>query len=328
MEQPKNHTTTTPVVSIICLTYNHAPYIRECLDGFLMQKTDFPFEVIIHDDASTDGTTDIIREYAAKYPAIIKPIIQTENQYSKHHNFGYIMESCFQICQGQFIAYCEGDDYWIDPLKIQKQVTFLINNKEFGLVHTNVYVAKWNNNFKKSIYCKTTVPEGNVYPEILSDNFLSTLSVLFRRELTVLLQNEVCPIPYWDRIMWTCFSRHTKFHFLEDYTAVYRVLENSATHGAAAKVLDTEEQGTVDFIEFLRKNRISDNEMKLFLIPRYRKLLRLSYFAKKREKVIDYWNLIRTLVRPTIYDSIFYIFSRFRISPSLLKKLVNIKSRI
>ena len=71
------------VVSIRCLTYNHAPYIRQCLDGFVMQKTNFRFEAIVHDDASTDGTQDIIREYAEKYPDIIKPIYETENQYSK-----------------------------------------------------------------------------------------------------------------------------------------------------------------------------------------------------------------------------------------------------
>ncbi len=114
----------TPVVSVICLTYNHAPYIKECLDGFLMQKTDFTFEVIIHDDASTDGTTDIIREYAAKYPDIIKPIIQAENQYSKHHDFNKILQVCIDRSKGKYIAMCEGDDYWTDSLKFHKQSTF------------------------------------------------------------------------------------------------------------------------------------------------------------------------------------------------------------
>lgn len=77
---------TTPLVSIVSLTFNHAPYIRECLDGFVMQKTDFPFEIIIHDDASTDDTADIIREYAEKYPHLFRPILQKENQYYRHRN--------------------------------------------------------------------------------------------------------------------------------------------------------------------------------------------------------------------------------------------------
>lgn len=106
-------------VSIICNTYNHAKYIRDALDGFVMQKTDFLFEVLIHDDASTDGTADIIREYEAKYPDLIKPIYQTENQYSK----GIGAPSIFQRPRvtGKYIAFCEGDDYWTDPLKLQKQ---------------------------------------------------------------------------------------------------------------------------------------------------------------------------------------------------------------
>ena len=107
------------MVSIICNAYNHEPYIRDALEGFVMQKTDFVFEILIHDDASTDKTADIIREYEAKYPDLIKPIYQTENQYSK----GIGAPSIFQHprVKGKYIALCEGDDYWTDPLKLQKQ---------------------------------------------------------------------------------------------------------------------------------------------------------------------------------------------------------------
>lgn len=96
-----------PVVSIWCATYNHSSYIRQCLDGFVTQKTSFSFEVIVHDDASTDGTQDIIREFAARYPDIIKPIYQTENQYSKgvRLNLTYI----FPRIKGKYVAICEGD---------------------------------------------------------------------------------------------------------------------------------------------------------------------------------------------------------------------------
>ena len=123
------------MVTIHCLVYNHKPYLRQCLDGFVMQKTNFRFEAIVHDDASTDGSTEIIREYAEKYPEIIKPIIETENQYSKHDgSIGRIMEA---HTYGKYVAICEGDDYWIDPLKLQKQVDFLNNNLDYSLVHTS-----------------------------------------------------------------------------------------------------------------------------------------------------------------------------------------------
>lgn len=116
------------MVTIRCMTYNHEPYIRQCLEGFVMQKTNFRFEAIVHDDASTDGTAAIIREYAEKYPDIIKPIYETENQYSKHD--GSLRRIMDEACKGKYIAYCEGDDYWIDPLKLQKQVDFLEKHPE------------------------------------------------------------------------------------------------------------------------------------------------------------------------------------------------------
>ena len=114
------------IVTILCTAYNHEPYIRKCLEGFVMQKTNFQFEAIVHDDASTDGTATIIREYAEKYPDIIVPIYQTENQYSK--KIGIYKTFLYPKAQGKYIAICEGDDYWTDPYKLQKQVDLLEAN--------------------------------------------------------------------------------------------------------------------------------------------------------------------------------------------------------
>jgi len=119
--------TKDPLVSICCITYNHENYIRDAIEGFLMQKTDFPFEIIIHDDASTDATADIIREYEEKHPDIIKPIYQTENQYSKGEKVALFT---YKAARGRYIALCEGDDYWIDPLKLQKQITEMEKHPE------------------------------------------------------------------------------------------------------------------------------------------------------------------------------------------------------
>ena len=97
------------LVSISCLTYNHFPYIRQCLNGFIMQRTTFAFEVLIHDDASTDGTAEIIREYELRYPNIVKPIYQIENQYSKGVKVQLVYN--YPRAKGKYIAFCEGDDY-------------------------------------------------------------------------------------------------------------------------------------------------------------------------------------------------------------------------
>lgn len=118
----------TSLVTIHCLVYNHEPYLRQCLDGFVMQITDFPFEAIVHDDASTDRSAEIIQEYAGKYPDIIKPIFEAENQYSKHD--GSIRRIMNEHTRGKYVAMCEGDDYWIDPYKLQKQVDYLESHPE------------------------------------------------------------------------------------------------------------------------------------------------------------------------------------------------------
>lgn len=118
-------------VSIFCMVYNHEKYLRKCLDGFIMQKTNFKFEALVHDDASTDNSANIIREYAKKYPYIIKPIFQIENQYSKGISIDrtYI----FPKAQGKYIAYCEGDDFWTSPYKLQRQFDYMEENDDCSM---------------------------------------------------------------------------------------------------------------------------------------------------------------------------------------------------
>lgn len=125
------------LVSVYCLTYNHEPYIRDTLEGFVNQKTNFKFEVLVHDDASTDGTAAIVKEYAEKYPEIIRPILQKENLYSQGINI--LNTQIRPNVRGKYIAICEGDDYWTDSNKLQRQVDFLENNQEYSAcVHNTV----------------------------------------------------------------------------------------------------------------------------------------------------------------------------------------------
>lgn len=123
-----------PLVAIHCLVYNHEPYLRDCLEGFVMQQTSFPFVAIVHDDASTDGSAAIIREYEERYPNIIKPIYETENQWRKPDgSLGRIMNAAIDATGAKYVAMCEGDDYWTDPLKLQKQVDFLESHPDFSM---------------------------------------------------------------------------------------------------------------------------------------------------------------------------------------------------
>ena len=125
-----------PVVSILCTAYNHERYIEQAIRGFLSQDCGFPFEIVIHDDASTDGTQQIIRRWQALYPTLIRTVLQTENQYSRG---GRPFEILLAQARGDYVATCEGDDFWVDARKLQRQVGFLQANPDFSCTAHNYY---------------------------------------------------------------------------------------------------------------------------------------------------------------------------------------------
>lgn len=213
-----NQTNVNPLVSICCLTYNHAPYIRDAIEGFLMQKTNFPVEILIHDDASTDGTADIIREYEAKYPDIIKPIYQKENQYSKGVRISCVYQ--FPRARGKYIALCEGDDYWTDPYKLQKQVDFLEANLEYaGCAHQTMVI--YENIKKESHEFKINVPEIITINDLLSTRIFHTSSFIFKSEI---IRNNSLPnnVTAGDRALFLLVSSFGKIKFMNEPMAIYR----------------------------------------------------------------------------------------------------------
>lgn len=221
---------TSPLLAIRCLAYNHEPYIRQCLEGFVMQKTDFSFIAIVHDDASTDNTADIIREYAEKYPDIIKPIYETENQYSKHDgSLGRIMNAAIPE-NVKYVAMCEGDDYWTDPLKLQKQVDFLESNPEFGMVYGKVHTwLQEENKFGKSFGKKA-----HTFEELVRYNTIPTLTVVLKYNLQQQYLDEIDPVTKnWkmgDYPMWLYISKVSKIGFIDEYLGTYRINTVSASH--------------------------------------------------------------------------------------------------
>lgn len=217
------------MVSISCLTYNHEPYIRQCLEGFVMQKTNFRFEAIVHDDASTDGTAVIIREYAEKYPDIIKPIFETENQYSKHdRTLGCIMD---EACKGKYIAFCEGDDCWTDPNKIQKQVDILEKDLSVTLVHSAFQCVDDNNNPIKREQYEWYMKEsksGDVFERLLQGPYILTCTVCIRRSVIDSEIYKKCSV-LQDSLIFLTAAALGKVIYLPQKTACYRMHQNSAT---------------------------------------------------------------------------------------------------
>lgn len=170
-----------PKVTVLCMAYNQEQFISKVLDGFIMQKTNFPFEVLVHDDASTDKTPEIIREYSKKYPDIIIPILSKENHYRAGRNI--LIEEFYPRIRGKYVANCDGDDWWIDEYKLQKQVDFLDANPDFSICATGAKQLWWNTNKKISI-----VPEkhfryrknGIDFNELLQVNPIINSTVMYR----------------------------------------------------------------------------------------------------------------------------------------------------
>lgn len=242
----------TPLVSIQCLVYNHEQYLRQCLDGFVMQKTNFAFEAIVHDDASTDGSANIIREYADKYPDIIKPIYETENQYSKKDDsLRRIINAAFTP-SSKYIALCEGDDYWTDPYKLQKQVDFLEAHGDVSLVFTRCHVLLKDKfiddeypNFKGINDCFFNSEQ------IYSKWIIPTASVLYRRELYKYYNDT--RIYAGDIVLNLSMAEQGEVYGMSDYTTVYRINENGLTLSRKNNSLAMWER-YVDHIQFLSEN--------------------------------------------------------------------------
>lgn len=212
------------LVSIKCLVYNHEPYLRQCLEGFVMQKTNFRFEAIVHDDASTDGSAAIIREYAEQYPDIIKAMYETENQYSKHD--GSLRRIVNSACKGKYIAICEGDDYWIDPLKLQKQVDFLENNPDYILCGTNGLIL-WDNGTNAPEYFHRNFVSRELQPEDVIGKWpFPTASLLFRRELYDIADGFKCRIYSGDIRLILVALANGRIWSLADVSTVYRLNSN------------------------------------------------------------------------------------------------------
>lgn len=208
----------SPMVSICSITYNHAPFIRQCLDGFLMQQCNFPIEIIINDDCSTDGTTEIIREYAEKYPDKIFPIFHEENLYSQGVR-GMFQKFVFPKARGKYIALCEGDDYWTDPLKLQKQVDFLESHPDYSMCCHAVQLSQ-----QKEINVVLSEHDIDLLQKdiiINGGSYIGTNSIVFKSSLheSLCSFSENAPVGDYPLQMWC--SMNGKVRFMSDVMSIY-----------------------------------------------------------------------------------------------------------
>lgn len=236
----------TPVVSVCLLAYNHAPYVRECLDSILMQKTDFPYEICIGEDGSTDGTRGICREYAERYPERINLILRPRSEadrkkYAAHGNFNYV--ETLKACRGRYIADCDADDVWLDSGKLQKQFNLLESDPTLSLVHSDYAKGSASSGRILSPHVhrdrglKHVIdpdPSRFMYDVLTSRYHIMTVAVVTRSSAVMAVLGESPELfrrfPNGDIPLWTELTRHGSFAYVDEPLSLYRVLDESATH--------------------------------------------------------------------------------------------------
>lgn len=210
------------LVSVSCIAYNQKDYIAQALDSIVAQQTRFGFEILVHDDASTDGTADIIRRYAEDYPDLIKPVFQAENQHSK----GLRVGTTFNLprAQGKYMAYCEGDDFWTDPLKLQKQVDYMEQHPECSFCFHVVQVVNRQGNPTRQLmrpyHENQSVPIGDIIEG--GGRFLGTNSTVYRRELMKQPPEFYLRAPVGDFPLVLYLATQGTVYYFDDIMSAYR----------------------------------------------------------------------------------------------------------
>ena len=303
-------------VSIICNAYNHEPYIRDALESFVMQRTSFAFEVLVHDDASTDKTADIIREYEAKYPDIIKPIYQTENQYTK----GGVSRFQESRIKGKYVAFCEGDDYWTDPYKLQKQYDAMEAHPEVDICAHSAIKINAENKQQIAVIAPRNKDciistEDVIYGE---GGFVATNSLFYRAELYS-KNYEFRKILRLDYTLQILGSLRGGMLYLSDYMSAYRYMvpgswtcnyvkdekKQDALFEKKQKMLDSLNGETVYKYDNIIKKRmlkneaarlIEKNKIKEVLNRKYRTVLKdYSYIIRLKLRLKAYFPFLVTL---------------------------------
>lgn len=292
VEEYPNNVTTKPVVSVCVQTYQHVNYIGRCLDSILMQQTNFPFEILVGEDASRDATRKICQQYAEAYPDKIRLFlhqrennIPIKNRPTGRFNFVY---NLFKA-RGEFVAFCEGDDYWTESFKLQKQVDYFKPNKDLALVYTGFIELLQNNGKQKNILYEDFqkgILQGKIFNTLIRGNWLATPTVMVRK---VDLENYVDydeitsrEFPMADIPTWLELAYHKKVGFIPEITAVHRILENSASQSAIVK-------NRARFIEeahaarkyFLKKYALPKEVEKSLEVRINRKRIRYTFFTNE-----------------------------------------------
>jgi len=275
-----------PLVSVFMITYNHEKYIAQAIEGVLMQKTSFPFELIIGEDCSTDQTREIVVDYANRYPAIIKPILHETNVGAKANS-----KSVREACRGKYVALCEGDDYWIDPLKLQKQVDFMESHPDFSMCFHRAKKVDVQGKELGTCWPKKSWSKPVTYTEdIVERNYISTQTVVYRRGLfdQQLFDILAKGLSFGDWVLHILNSLQGKIMFLDESMAAYRVTGTGASATTTSIKLQSDILKLYERMEFHLGNQVPKEKITQFRKRQFLILARLHAEKGENELAKNY----------------------------------------
>lgn len=212
------------IVSVAMVTYNHESFIAEAIEGVLKQQIDFNLELVIGEDCSTDGTRAIVQAYATRFPGKIRLLLAERNR-GMMANYTAVL----QACRGRYVALLDGDDFWTDPGKLQKQVDFLESRQECAICFHDVAVAYQDQPFGLRRYCSQNQAEISGLADLLRDNFIPACSSMFRRGLFAELPDWFFTLPWVDWTLHILNAQYGDIGYLDQVMGVYRIHANNVS---------------------------------------------------------------------------------------------------
>ena len=264
-------------VSIFCLTYNQEKYICQCLNNLVNQKTNFDYEILVHNDASTDSTSEILKGYEEKYPNKIKLINQTENQYSR--NVRIIGKFLLPIAKGKYVAWCEGDDYWCDENKLQKQYEIMENNQSCNLCISRVQAINEDGTKSKRTYPRFNLNSGIIDDDdfinyVISDFSFHLSSFLIKKDTYIDYNNKlpdfsrICPVP--DLALLLYYGTIGKVYFIDNIVSCYRLQAlGSWTSSQKNKSIQQQVEYENKLIEMMKSFNLFSNQKYISYCSKY-----------------------------------------------------------